>query len=92
MYTKSFSQPTNPGSRQEGQGYKGDKRRNRGQGKPALKLPASFRLTDSCTFLLAPPRGSFSSPENIFLLRLTQIVFLDTFSSFYSLLQMAEPS
>lgn len=23
-----------------------------------MKLPASFRLTDSCTFLLAPPRGS----------------------------------
>lgn len=45
-----------------GQGYKGVQRRNKGGGKPALKLPASFRLTDSCTFLLAPPRGS-SPPQ-----------------------------
>lgn len=28
-----------------------------GWGKPAWKLPASFRLTTSCTFLLVPPRG-----------------------------------
>lgn len=62
MYIKSFSQPTNPGGRQGGQGYKGMRRRNKGGGKPALKLPASFRLTDSCTFLLAPPRGS-SPPQ-----------------------------
>lgn len=27
-----------------GQGCKGGKRRNKGRGKPALKLPASFRL------------------------------------------------
>lgn len=61
MYIKSFSQPTNPGSRQGRTGLQGG-RRKRGGGKPALKLPASFRLTDSCTFLLAPPRGS-SPPQ-----------------------------
>lgn len=46
-----------------GQGYQGRKGRHiRGGGKPASKLPASFRLTDSCTFLLASPRGS-SPPQ-----------------------------
>lgn len=29
-----------------------------GQGEPARKLPASFGLSETCTFLLAPPRGS----------------------------------
>lgn len=42
-----------------------------GWGKPALKLPASFRLTTSCTFLLVPPRGS-SSQQTIFLFLLNQ--------------------
>lgn len=59
MYIKSFCQPTNPGERQ---GYQGRKRKRKGRGKPASKLPASFRLTDSCTFLLAPPRAS-SPPQ-----------------------------
>lgn len=62
MYIKSFCQPTNPGKRQAGKGSKGRKRRHKGRGKPASKLPASFRLTDSCTFLLTPLRGS-SPPQ-----------------------------
>lgn len=48
-----------------GQAYKGRRemgvgKAGEGWGKPALKLPASFRLTTSCTFLLVPPRGSSS--------------------------------
>lgn len=35
---------------------------NRGRGEASLELPASFRLTDSRIFLLAPPRGS-SPPQ-----------------------------
>lgn len=89
MYIKSFSQPTNPGSRQEGQGCRVGK--EKGQGESSFEASCQFQ-TDSCTFLLAPPRASFSSPEDIFLLLLTQKVFLDTFSSFYSLLKMAKPS
>lgn len=50
IYSKSLvGQPMQGG----GRGWKGRTRRN-GEGKPALKLPASFRLTTSCTFLLAP--------------------------------------
>lgn len=41
-----------------------------------MKLPASFRLITSCTFLLAPPRGSSSSQKNIFLFLLDKKVFL----------------
>lgn len=55
-----------------------------------MKLPASFRLTDSCTFLLAPkvfllPRRHLSAPSH-------PKVFFDTFSCSYSLLQMAKPA
>lgn len=61
-YVQVLCWPTDPGRGGEGgQAYKG--RRDgggEGWGKPALKLPASFRLTTSCTFLLAPPRGSSS--------------------------------
>lgn len=89
MYIKSFSQLTNPGSRQEGQGYMGGERRI-GQGEASFEASCQFQ-TDSCTSLLSAPSGSFSSPEDTFLL-LTQKVFLDTFSSFYSLLQTAKPS
>lgn len=70
MYIESFSQLTNPGSRQEGQGYMGGKRRI-GQGEASFEASCQFQ-TDSCTFLLAAPKGSFSSPEDTFLLLLTQ--------------------
>lgn len=63
MY-KSCSWPTNPG---RGEGRRRDKpiekRDGEGKvGKASLKLPASSRLTASCTFLLLPP-GSSSSPQ-----------------------------
>lgn len=45
-----------------GQGRRVGKGEKRAGGKPASKLPASFRLTDSCTFLLAPARAS-SPPQ-----------------------------
>lgn len=66
MY-KSCSWPTNPGRGGEGgQAYKGRREMGgEGWGKPAWKLPASFRLTTSCTFLLVPPRG-LSSQQTIF--------------------------
>lgn len=43
MYIKSFCQPTNPGKRQGGKGYKGRKRRHKGQGGSQLQsfLPVS---------------------------------------------------
>lgn len=90
MYIKSFSQLTNPGSKQEGEDSLGGKRRI-GQGEASFEASCQFQ-TDSCTSLLSAPRGSFSSPEDTFLLLLTQKVFLNTFSSFYGLLQMAKPS
>lgn len=69
MYIKSFSQLTNPGGRQEGQGYMGGKRIE--QGEASFEASCQFQ-TDSCTFPLAAPRGSFSSPGDTFLLLLTQ--------------------
>ena len=63
-----------------------------GWGEPAGKLPASFRLNKSCTFLLAPPRGSSPPQKTSFCSFTPKKVFLDTFSSFYSLLQRARPS
>lgn len=56
--------PTNPGRSREEQGGRpqGQERRG-GMGKPAVKLPASFRLTAPCTSLPAPPRVSSSSQK-----------------------------
>lgn len=54
------------GGGEGGQAYKGRREMGgEGWGKPAWKLPASFRLTTSCTFLLVPPRG-LSSQQTIF--------------------------
>lgn len=64
------------GGEKEGPAYKGRREWGReGGGKPALKLPASFRLATSCTFLLFPPRGSSSPQKTIFLFLLNQEVF-----------------
>lgn len=84
MYITSFSQPASPGRR------RGEEKA--GSGEPAEKLPASFRLNKSCTFLLAPPRGSSPPQKTSFCSFTPKKVFLDTFSSFYSLLQRARPS
>lgn len=51
------SQPIQGGSRGGNRAVWGGKGEIRAGGS-ALKLPASFRLTDSCASLLAPPRGS----------------------------------
>lgn len=55
------SQPIQ-GRGREGRAIRVGKGDIRAGGKPTSKLPASFRLTDSCTFLLTPLRGS-SSPQ-----------------------------
>lgn len=58
MYIKSFSQPASPGWGGGRTGLQGWGQETAGQGEPAGKLPASFGLSETCTFLLAPPRGS----------------------------------
>lgn len=59
-----------------------------GWGKPALKLPASFRLTTSCTFLLVPPRGSSSQQSFCFFSTKGSMAF----SFLQSILQTARSS
>lgn len=61
-----------------------------GQQDASLKSSDSFRLTDSCTFLLATPSGS--SPQKIAFCSSSPQRSSLTCSLFYSILQMTRPS
>lgn len=66
MYIKSFSQPASSGRGGGQDGAAGVRTGESGAGQPAGKLPASFRLNESCTFLLLLPEALLLPRRHLF--------------------------
>lgn len=91
MYIKSFSQPASPGGRRGQDGAAGVRTGESRAGGASWDASCQFRTKRIMYIPTSSSQRRFSSPKTSFCSFAPKKVFLDTFSSLYSLLQTARP-